>query len=304
MQKYITLLLNNIHDQLDSWFDLNDVISNTEVRRFLHSVKGTAGTLRMLYLSVTAASLLNELNSLTIEDWDSQSLQDFLIPLIKATYELEQQQAPPEKSLMTLKRIPHIEQQPLVLILDDDAVLLQFLKDRLELEGFFVVATVNPNQAIRYFYDLSPDSLIIDLIIPEKDGFQVIDALKERISKGLIPTTIISTDTRKSSRIKAFDMGADDFLNKPLDMDDLLARLKRQMRKREQLGNLLFMDELTGAMNRKYLVGLSFCLPHSFTLAVTGARFTTSRKTKRRLGHRNKYSSHTKKRPPELTEYR
>ena len=253
MQKYITLLLNNIHDQLDSWFDLNDVISNTEVRRFLHSVKGTAGTLRMLYLSVTAASLLNELNSLTIEDWDSQSLQDFLIPLIKATYELEQQQAPPEKSLMTLKRIPHIEQQPLVLILDDDAVLLQFLKDRLELEGFFVVATVNPNQAIRYFYDLSPDSLIIDLIIPEKDGFQVIDALKERISKGLIPTTIISTDTRKSSRIKAFDMGADDFLNKPLDMDDLLARLKRQMRKREQLGNLLFMDELTGAMNRKYL---------------------------------------------------
>lgn len=253
MQKYITLLLNNIHDQLDSWFDLNDAISNTEVRRFLHSVKGTAGTLRMLGLSVTAASLLNELNSIDIEEWEPQNLQNFLIPLMKATYELEQHEEPNEKSLMTLKRIPHLEQQPLVLILDDDAVLLQFLKDKLELEGFFVVATVNPNQAIRYFYDLSPDSLIIDLIIPEKDGFQVIDALKERISKGLIPTTIISTDTRKSSRIKAFDMGADDFLNKPLDMDDLLARLKRQMRKRKQLGNLLFMDELTGAMNRKYL---------------------------------------------------
>lgn len=238
---------------MDSWFDLNDVISIAEVRRFLHSVKGTAGTLQMLSLSVTAASLLNELNGLAIEEWESHSLQNFLIPLMKVTYEQEQQQAPIEKSLMTLQRTPHVEQQSLILILDDDAVLLQFLKDKLELEGFFVVATVNPNQAIRYFYDLSPDSLIIDLIIPEKDGFQVIDALKERISKGLIPTTIISTDTRKSSRIKAFDMGADDFLNKPLDMDDLLARLKRQMRKRKQLGRLLFMDELTGAMNRKYL---------------------------------------------------
>lgn len=234
------------------WFDLNDVISDKEVRRFLHSVKGTSGTLQILILSILSTSLLHELDKMNVEEWSSQSLQNYLLPLVKVAYELEHQHSQSDDELFPVPRDLSLD-QPLILIVDDDAALLQFLKDALEAEGYFVVATVNPNQAIRYFHDLSPDCLIIDLIIPEKNGFEVIDALKDRISKGFIPTTIISTDTRKESRIRAFDMGADDFLRKPLDMDDLLARLRRQMRKKKQLGNLLFMDELTGAWNRKYL---------------------------------------------------
>lgn len=252
LRKYIDLLLANIRTQMDDWFDLSQAIEHEEVCRFLHSVKGTAGTLQMVALSELSSSLLEQLDPISDYVWTPHELRTFLMPIIKITYTTGHGQELESKDpIPTRAEIP--SEQPLVLILDDDVALLQFLKEELELRGFFVIATVNPNQAIHYFHDLWPDCLILDLIIPEKNGFEVIDTLKDRISKGFIPTTIISTDTRKESRLRAFDMGADDFLNKPLDMDELLARLNRQMRKKKQIDNLLFMDELTGVMNRKYL---------------------------------------------------
>ncbi|MEI7025473.1 GGDEF domain-containing response regulator [Paenibacillus sp. y28] len=217
----------------------------------MHSIKGTSGTIQMPVLSALSGKLLQQAEAMAIEAWKPDDLRAFLFPLIKETYAARQHQ----DILTTEHSIDESEipaDQPLVLILDDDATLLQFLKEELESQGYFVIATVNPYQAIHYFHDLSPDCLILDLIIPEKSGFEVIETLKERISKSFIPTTVISTDVSRATRLKAFEMGADDFLNKPLDVEELLARMKRQMQKKRQLDSLLFIDELTGALNRKY----------------------------------------------------
>jgi len=277
VKKYQDALLANIRKQLEIWFETGSAVPYEEAERFLHSVKGTSGTIGLTKLYSVSADLLEQIR-LRSDDglWEPEALRAFLIGLIAACFELHQEQ----ETVYPTSGYAYLEgeapgSQPLILILDDDAALLHYLKEELERCGYYVIATVNPALAIHYFHDRAPDCFILDLIIPEQDGFQVMEAIKEQIRKRYIPTTVISMDVARETRLKAIRMGADDFLNKPLDMEELIVRIERQLARKKQLDELLFIDELTGAYNRKYLdeVFRTLCLEaqrnqESFTMAV------------------------------------
>lgn len=251
MNKYKEALMANINRQLEAWFDQTEPIPHDQVHLFLHSIKGTAGTIGLTDLAQVAQGLLEVVEASSDNDWQASELRAFLFELIRNSYE----HAPEPDLLIEAGRElgEPVKDQPLVLILDDDVTLLMYLKEELEKIGWSVIATTHPNKAIDYFHDVSPDCLVLDIHIPQSNGLDVMQTLQEKIKKQYVPTTIISYDSDKATRLKAYRMGADDVMSKPLDMEEFVARLERQLNHKRWLDRVLFVDELTGAYNRKYL---------------------------------------------------
>ncbi|USG68505.1 response regulator [Brevibacillus ruminantium] len=250
--KYRDALMASIHKQLETWFDQPHPIPREEVYRFLHSLKGTSGTIGLDDLSTLSEQLLEKLEHIPFKEWPLEDLREFLLDLLTVSHnyrdsaELHDVSTNPESN-------DRYENQPLLLILDDDVTLLMYLKEQLEELGWSVIATVYPHKALDYFHDMQPDCLILDLNIPETGGFQIMQTLSEKIKKQYVPTTIISNDCSKDTRLRAYRLGADDFMCKPLDIDEMAVRLERQLHRKRWMNRILFVDELTGALNRNSL---------------------------------------------------
>ncbi|QRG67149.1 response regulator [Brevibacillus choshinensis] len=253
MTKYRDALLANIHKQLEVWFDLDGPLSHEELYRFLHSLKGTSGTIGLTDMSLLSQTLLDKLEAMPPKEWQPNEWREFLLAFISLCYEHRSQQ---ELNLEDLgqTREKSYENQPLVLILDDDVTLLMYVKEYLEKRNWSVIATVHPHKALDYFHDMKPDCLILDLNIPETGGFQVMQTLSEKIRKQYVPTTVISVDCTRDTRLRAYRLGADDVMCKPLDMEELAVRLERQLYRKHWMNRILFLDELTGAYNRNSLL--------------------------------------------------
>jgi two-component system, cell cycle response regulator len=146
-----------------------------------------------------------------------------------------------------------VNDKPVVLIYDEDITLLMYLRVELEKQKWGVLTTTDLEKAVSYFYELDIDCFLTALHIPNKNGFQIIESVRQKNNKQFIPIMVISSDTSKETRLKAYDMGADDFLTKPLDMEELIIRMNRQINRKKLFDKLLLLDELTGAFNRKYL---------------------------------------------------
>lgn len=249
MDKYQQSLISSVQKQMSLWFDGRDVVGHEELVRFLHSVKGTAGTIGLQDLSETAGSLLAQLEDGDEQDRTPETLRTFLYPFLKNSYEQHLELENADFSKLPAKT----DGESLILVVDDDATMLMFLKEQLEQHGWMVIATTDPNKAIRYFHDMKPDCLIVDIQMPEKNGFEVMEVLKDKLQHNLIPSVMISIRGDKQTRLKCFRLGADDFLSKPIDTEELIVRIERSLERRRLLDGLLLMDELTGAFNRKYL---------------------------------------------------
>ncbi|GIO09436.1 hypothetical protein J31TS6_54640 [Brevibacillus reuszeri] len=252
MMKYRETLLFHIHKQLETWFSLDGPIPHEDLYRFLHSLKGTSGTIGLTDLSDLSQTLLEQMEHMQAKEWQTHEWRPFLLDLIALCYEHH-----PEQEVLledpTLKRENSYENQPLILILDDDVTLLMYLKENLEKLNWSVIATVYPHKALDYFHDMNPDCLILDLNIPETGGFQVMQTLSEKIKKQYVPTTVISIDCDRQTRFHAYRLGADDVMCKPLDIEELAVRLERQLRRKRWMDRILFVDDLTGVYNRNSL---------------------------------------------------
>ncbi|MDR9507370.1 diguanylate cyclase [Brevibacillus agri] len=252
MMKYRDTLLFQVHKQFEAWLAQEGPVSHEELYRFVHSLRGTAGTIGLADLSELAQTLLEQLDQQDAKPWPTHEWRDFLQELIALCYEHR-----PEQEILledpTLPQESTYDNQPLLLILDDDVTLLMYLKEYLEKQNWSVIATVYPHKALDYFHDLNPDCLILDLNIPETGGFQVMQTLSEKIKKQYVPTTIISIDCDRETRLRAYRLGADDVMCKPLDLEELTVRLERQLRRKRWMDKILFLDELTGVYNRNCL---------------------------------------------------
>lgn len=252
MMKYRNTLIHNIQKQLEAWLEQTGPVPHEDLYRFLHSLKGTAGTIGLQDFSDVSHTLLVQMDQMAPKDWHTNEWRPFLMELITLSYELRLDQELLLNDSVG-ERENRYDQQPLLLILDDDVTLLMYLKEELEKLNWSVIATVYPHKALDYFHDMHPDCLIVDLNIPETGGFQVMKTLGEKIKKQYVPTTVISTDSDRETRFRAYRLGADDVMCKPLDVEELAIRLERQLRRKRWIDRILFLDELTGAYNRNSL---------------------------------------------------
>lgn len=89
--------------------------------------------------------------------------------------------------------------------------------------------------------------------MPEKSGYQLLEYFDERLNQNIIPRIVISADQDRKTRMNCFAAGADDFISKPIEIEEFIIRVGRQLKRKKLLDDLLLLDELTGAYNRKFL---------------------------------------------------
>lgn len=251
MDKYKLLLFKKIKDQLSIWFEKepNRPATKDELFLFLHSIKGTAGTIELGGLFTLVTNLMNEIerNDTKLE-WEKQDLRDFLYELMDLSYQYEH-----FETVDVSKPITRNEGTPLIQVIDDDISMLILLKDTLEEEGWIVVAHTDAEVGKELFYELQPDCLIIDVNLPGKNGFQLLEDLNHHLEKMFIPTVMISIENDRKTRIKAIESGADDFIEKPLDLEEFVLRVKRQLNRKKLFDQSVMIDELTQVYNRRFL---------------------------------------------------
>src|SRR3954454_10476942 len=116
-----------------------------------------------------------------------------------------------------------------VLIADDDRAIREALTRALALEGYDVVQANDGNTALSLIESAKPDVAILDVMMPNIDGLTVCRVL--RAERNRLPVLMLTARTEPPDRVAGLDAGADDYLAKPFDLDELLARLRALLRR-------------------------------------------------------------------------
>ncbi|MFN3741875.1 MAG: response regulator transcription factor [Anaerolineales bacterium] len=121
-----------------------------------------------------------------------------------------------------------------VLVVDDEKALRDFVRRNLEVRGYRVLTAANGLEALALFEQEHVSLIILDLMMPHMDGLEVTRRLREASN---VPIIILSALGEEADKIRAFDLGADDYLTKPFGVGELLGRVKAVLR-RAQWTNL------------------------------------------------------------------
>lgn len=118
-----------------------------------------------------------------------------------------------------------------VLVVDDEAAILRFLKPALEANGYEISSVGTIAEATKRIAADVPDIVVLDLGLPDGDGKDVIRRVREWSD---VPIVVLSARDRETEKIEALDLGADDYVNKPFGVGELLARMRTALRHRMQ----------------------------------------------------------------------
>jgi two-component system KDP operon response regulator KdpE len=114
-----------------------------------------------------------------------------------------------------------------ILVVDDEPQILRFLKPSLTAAGYDVIVATTGKEALKAAATQSPDVILLDLGLPDMDGKDVISDLR---GWSKTPILVLSARDREAEKIAAFDLGADDYVNKPFGIGELTARLRTALR--------------------------------------------------------------------------
>ena len=132
---------------------------------------------------------------------------------------------------------------PAVLLVDDDAPIRRMLERTLTAEGYDVVAAADGGAALAQVERSLPDLIVLDVAMPGMDGLAVTRRLR---AKGLsVPILLLTARDALAERVAGLDAGADDYLVKPFEVDELTARVRALLRRNQPPGDVLAFADLT-----------------------------------------------------------
>ena len=121
-----------------------------------------------------------------------------------------------------------------ILIIEDDESIAEIEKDYLEMSGYSAEICSDGESGLMRYKEGGVDLIILDLMIPKKDGFAVLEKISEDKN---IPVIIVSAKDEEFSKIKGLTCGADDYMTKPFSMGELVARVRRHLKTYERLSD-------------------------------------------------------------------
>jgi two-component system, cell cycle response regulator len=260
MNKYQLMLRKQTENTIRDWRLTEEAVPQKEVYRFLHSLKGTAGTIGLPEWSETAQRLLIGLDEESQAAQPAEEVLRFLQPIISLLEEERDASSESESATAVSVKDSYASalernaSEGLVLLLDDDVGLLRVLKETLEASELTVMATTKPQRALEWFYSMKPDCVVFDIVLPEGNGIELLGSIREQCDKYMVPALLMSGRNDLGTRIECHRSGADEFIAKPLDLAEFTAIVAKHLRRREKYKQLLMLDELTGIFNLNYLL--------------------------------------------------
>ncbi|MFF2156869.1 response regulator transcription factor [Paenibacillus chitinolyticus] len=140
-----------------------------------------------------------------------------------------------------------------ILVIDDDEKITSMLRRSLAFEGYTIVTANNGNDGLKKMLEQEPHLVILDVMMPVVDGWEVCRRIREGGSS--VPILMLTAKDEVTDRVKGLDLGADDYLIKPFALEELLARVRVLLRRRseraEQPTNRLHYDNITLDMDTR-----------------------------------------------------
>lgn len=123
---------------------------------------------------------------------------------------------------------------PKILVVDDERPIAEIIKYNLQKEGFEVQTAYDGEEAIKMVHKMNPELVILDIMLPKKNGFEV---LKEIRIQYVMPVIMLTAKEEENDKITGLELGADDYITKPFSNKELIARVRANLR-RVKLSNV------------------------------------------------------------------
>ncbi len=124
---------------------------------------------------------------------------------------------------------------PHILVIDDDPAIAELVSINLEMAGYYVNHAEDGVKGQALAVQIQPDLVILDLMLPKVDGFTVCQRLRRDARTSDIPVLVLSALGRIQDKVDSFNAGADDYLNKPFEIEEMLARVRALLRRAERI---------------------------------------------------------------------
>jgi putative two-component system response regulator len=136
---------------------------------------------------------------------------------------------------MSMETLQHL---PEILVVEDDPRNIQILSSLLGREGYHTYVATDGELALDYLDTILPDLILLDLGLPKMDGFEICERLKSNPATRLIPVVVLTGQSDFVSKLRCIELGADDFISKPFNSTEVLARCKSLLRLKNALDAL------------------------------------------------------------------
>ncbi len=148
------------------------------------------------------------------------------------------------------------EDSKLVLVVDDEPRMINFIRMNLELEGYRVISATDGLDAVRKTREMLPDIVLLDIMMPEMDGYETLQAIRE---ESTVPVIMLTAKSEESDKVKGLDLGADDYIVKPFSPRELISRVKAVIRRAElpaqvDKAPIMIDDRLSVDFNRREVI--------------------------------------------------
>lgn len=249
--KYQNMIYKRMNDTFQKWEGL-DFIHEHDIYSFLHSLKGTAGSIGLNELSTVASEKIETLTENSDKQWSKDTWKNYLSPIIEAkcffhtNYDIEASEASLSYSENTFA------DHDFILVIDDDMIFISYIKNVLEKQGYSVLIAHNGKRGLELIYELKPAIVFLDIMLPDTNGFSILENIR-KINKERMFIAVMSVNDSNENRKRAYDLGALDFIPKPFDQDVLVAYVKNRLAYKKELAHSIIIDELTQVYNRKFL---------------------------------------------------
>ncbi len=158
-----------------------------------------------------------------------------------------------------------------VLIIEDDRTIVEALADTFQFHDFEVVTAVNGKDGYRLFAGQRPDLIILDIMLPGLDGYDICKKIRKEDQR--VPIIMLTAKSQESDKLLGFELGADDYVTKPFSVKELVARVKAVL-KRSSREN----QDAEHAKREPVKVGKAMINFRNFTITREGIEYTLSPK--------------------------
>lgn len=132
---------------------------------------------------------------------------------------------------------------PHILIIEDEPDLASGLRDNLEFEKYTVAHAANGEDGLKLMAETPADLVLLDIMLPDLDGFEVCRRMRERGVK--VPIIILSARSQEIDKVRGLELGADDYVTKPFSLRELLARVSAALRRSQQAASADSQDQFS-----------------------------------------------------------